>query len=177
MEWLNEPTIWKIDGDRIIVTSDPKTDFWCRTHSSRILDNGHFLFQTVKGDFKTEVRVAGEFNTLYDQAGLMMRLDAMHWIKCGIELANGIRNVSAVVTREWSDWSIIALPDTEAVWFRVIRSGPTVEMYYSMDGKIYIMYRQAYLTDDPDMHVGVMAASPGGSGFTASFEGYKLALG
>ena len=115
MEWLNEPTIWKIDGDRIIVTSDPKTDFWCRTHSSRILDNGHFLFQTVKGDFKTEVRVAGEFNTLYDQAGLMMRLDAMHWIKCGIELANGIRNVSAVVTREWSDWSIIAFPDTEAM--------------------------------------------------------------
>ena len=35
------------------------------------------------------LRFRGDFAAQYDQAGLMLRVDAEHWIKAGIEFADG----------------------------------------------------------------------------------------
>ena len=58
-----------------------------------------------KRDFVASVKVTGQYKALYDQAGLMLRLDDQNWIKTGIEYVDERQNVSAVVTREFSDWS------------------------------------------------------------------------
>ena len=55
--------------------------------------------------------VRGAYHDLYDQAGLMIRIDERNWITCGIELVDGVQQVSAVVTREFSDWSVRPLPE------------------------------------------------------------------
>jgi regulation of enolase protein 1 (concanavalin A-like superfamily) len=174
MIWHNEPSIWKREEASLIVTSEPQTDFWCKTHSGEISDSGHFYYQKVTGDFSSEVKVSGDFKELYDQAGLMVRQDAFHWLKCGVEYVNSIRYVSAVLTREWSDWSILPLPDTDTTWFRVNRIGHNLEAHYSTDGINFTMYRQTYLTEAPTLEVGIMIASPKGSGFIAIFEDFKL---
>ena len=31
-------------------------------------------------------------------------------MKCGIELVDGVQHASVVVTREYSDWSVVPLP-------------------------------------------------------------------
>jgi len=81
-----------------------------------------------------------------------------------------------VVTRDFSDWSIVPLPgNPPALWLRVVRTGPTVEVSYSLDGAAYTMLRQAYFTDQPEVAVGLMIASPIGDGFTAVFEGFTVA--
>jgi regulation of enolase protein 1 (concanavalin A-like superfamily) len=174
MEWLNEPSSWKYEDETITLTADPHTDFWRRTHCGEIHDNGHFYYRGARGDFTAEVRLTGDYHELYDQSGLMVRLDELCWMKCGIEYVEGIWNVSAVVTREWSDWSIIALPHRNPVFVRVRRRGSAFEVYYSMDGTGYILYRHAYLTDTPALDVGLMIASPTGQGFTATFEDFKV---
>lgn len=175
MEWYNEPPDWKVEGDKIYITSGAKTDFWCETHYGFIRDNGHFLYESVKGDFSVAVKVSGEYQELYDQAGIMVRLDAANWLKCGIEFVEGVQQVSAVVTREYSDWSVVPMPQNPtSLWIRLTRRGTAVEVQYSLDGEQYTMLRLAYLTSIETINVGVMCASPEGKGFPMTFEGFKI---
>jgi len=174
MKWYNEPASWSREGDRILVRADPHTDFWRKTHGGAVRDNGHFYFQRTEGSFLAEVQITGRYSSLYDQAGLMVRGDARHWLKCGIEYLDGVQQASVVCTREWSDWSIVALSDAPTVWIRAEYRVPMVEVHYSMDGRKYSMIRQAHLPDSPHMRVGLMIACPTGDGFEAIFEGYRL---
>lgn len=52
----------------------------------------------------SQVCVEAEFQTLYDQAGLMIYLDEKHWLKTGIEFNDGQPMISSVVTNKFSDW-------------------------------------------------------------------------
>jgi len=36
MKWYNEPSSWHQEGERLLVKSDPKTDFWRKTHDGGI---------------------------------------------------------------------------------------------------------------------------------------------
>lgn len=105
MQWLNAPQHWRHDGDEINVTVEAGTDFWRKTHYGFTRDNGHVYYATVAGDFTVEVKVRGAYRDLYDQAGLMVRIDDAHWIKTGIEFVHDVQYVSAVVTNDFSDWS------------------------------------------------------------------------
>jgi regulation of enolase protein 1 (concanavalin A-like superfamily) len=49
------------------------------------------------------VKVTGQFHDLYDQAGLMVRIDAENWMKCGVEFVDGKQNMSIVYTRDFSN--------------------------------------------------------------------------
>ncbi|HCF26685.1 MAG TPA: DUF1349 domain-containing protein [Cyanobacteria bacterium UBA11049] len=175
MEWYNEPPVWEIQDETITVTSGAKTDFWRQTHYGFIRDNGHFFYQPVQGDFIAEVKVSGEYQDLYDQAGIMVRLDEFNWMKCGIEFVEGVQQVSAVVTRDYSDWSIIPMPQNPtSLWLRVIRRDTAIVVQYSLDGRQHTMLRMAYLTSVKSVNVGVMCASPEGNGFAMKFEEFKI---
>ncbi len=175
MDWYNEPRAWTVRGDTITVTSDAKTDFWRKTHYGFIRDNGHFYFESVTGSFVAEVKISGSYSALYDQAGLMVRVDETNWLKCGIEFVDGVQHVSAVVTRDYSDWSVLPLPQNPAaLWLRVALKGSTIEVHYSLDATSYTMLRLAYLPPAEIVCVGLMCASPEGDGFSTTFEGLKI---
>lgn len=177
MKWYNEPPSWHEQPGVITVTSGAKTDFWRQTHYGFIRDNGNFYHQLVTGDFTAVVKITGQYQALYDQAGLMIRQDEMTWLKCGIEFVDGVQHVSAVVTRDYSDWSVIPLPNNpDSLWLWLTRKGGTVQVQYSLDDKQYTMLRMAYLTPHETVSVGVMCASPDGNGFSTTFEGFKYNL-
>jgi regulation of enolase protein 1 (concanavalin A-like superfamily) len=102
MQWYNEPLQWHEDNGVIHITAGAKTDFWRQTHYGFIRDNGNFYYRQVSGDFTAEVKITGCYQSLYDQAGLMIRESENIWLKCGIEFVEGVQNVSAVVTRDYS---------------------------------------------------------------------------
>ena len=82
---------------------------------------------------------------------------------------------SAVVTRDFSDWSILPLAAVpERVWFRLQRIGSAIEVSYALDGATYTMIRQAYLTEAGTVQVGVMCAAPKGDGFEVNFRDYGV---
>jgi hypothetical protein len=175
MEWYNEPAKWSEDGGKITITSNAKTDFWRKTHDGAIRDSGHFYFEPVSGDFVAEVRFSANYHALYDQAGLMVRVDNANWMKCGIEFFNGVQHASVVATRDYSDWSVLPLPEPPPVlWLRVTRHGSTFEVSYSRDGAAYTMLRQTSLAAAAAVNVGVMVCAPIGDGFTATFEGFAV---
>lgn len=176
MNWLNEPPAWSDRDSVITIQSAHGSDFWRVTHYGFTHDNGHFYYQIREGDFQAEVKFSGDYNSLYDQAGLMLRLDEKNWMKCGIEFIEGVRHLSAVVTREFSDWALgIPLPTSpRSLWLRLKRTGDAVEVLYALDGTNYQLLRIAYLPPSTSSQIGVMCASPEGTGFTATFENFTL---
>lgn len=175
MQWLNEPPSWTAHGDRIEVGVAAGTDFWRKTHYGFIRDNGHVGYEIVQGDFTAEVKITGGYKDLYDQAGLMLRVDPAHWIKTGIEYVHGLQYVSAVVTNDFSDWSVAPLPQNPpSIWLRAIRKAEAVEIFYSLDGAEYTLLRIAYLLPGASMQVGIMCAAPDGTGFPVTFEGLRI---
>ncbi len=175
MKWHNEPPSWNQDEKSITVTSGLKTDFWRKTHYGFIRDTGHFYYQEVTGDFIAMVKITGQYQELYDQAGLMIREHDQTWLKSGIEFVEGVQYASTVVTREHSDWSVVAIPENPtSLWLELKRRGGAVEVNYSLDGKDFTMMRLAYLTEAETVHVGPMCASPEREGFHVRFEDFQI---
>jgi regulation of enolase protein 1 (concanavalin A-like superfamily) len=178
MEWMNSPESVKRDGDKSIVRSRPKTDFWRKTFYGYITDNGHFFYLRARGDFTFQARVNGKYAALYDQAGLMVRLDAENWMKCGTEFFDGRRHASVVFTRDFSDWSTMPdLSDAAPVWWRAVRKKDSIETSCSVDGQNFTTVRQGYFVPEPKVQAGTMCAAPEGPGFEATFSDLKLELG
>jgi uncharacterized protein len=166
--WFNEPRQW--GGDT--VTTDPDTDFWRTTHYGYDRDSGHVLGVDRSGDLELTVTFAGDYTEQYDQAGVALRIDERNWIKSGVELVDGRHLLSAVVTREVSDWSVVELAEpAEKVTLRATREGDTVTIHYGLNGAPpATMLRLAYFPPDVPVLAGVMCASPVGKGFTTRFE-------
>lgn len=175
MKWMNEPAAVRIFNGVITVRSRAKTDFWRKTYTGTIADNGHFFHLSVSGDFVFTVRVAGIYSDPFDQAGIMVRRDAENWMKCGTEFVDGRRNASIVFTREFSDWSTVDdLSQAEPVWWRAERKGNSIQVYCGLDGKKFSMMRSGYFMPSPEVEIGIMCAAPNGNGFEAKFDNLKL---
>ncbi len=175
MQWYNEPARWSSYDDKVMLQADPKTDFWRITHDGMVRDSGHFYYQRQSGNFLAQVKISGSYTALYDHAGLMLRIDQENWIKCGIEFVDGVQQASAVVTREYSDWSVVPLADNlTSLWLRLQRQKETIEVHYALDGTQYHLLRQAYFPAVEMVNIGLMCAAPTGEGFSVIFESFSL---
>jgi uncharacterized protein len=177
MTWLNPPPFADLREGRLVVRSGDKTDFWQQTYYGFHRDDGHFLYQNRSGDFTAETTFIGHYRELYDQAGLMIRHDARHWMKCGIEYTDGAKHFSVVVTNGHSDWSAFRLEhDFTAMSIRVTRNGDALFIQYRTDKMTeWRMARLAWF--DPafeTLSVGPAFCSPQREGFEAEFLGFSV---
>lgn len=170
--WLNEPPSWRADDNGLELVTGHATDFWRHTFYGFVRDNGHAFLRGVTGDFSAAVTVSATYEHLYDQAGLMLRVDEANWIKTGIEYTDGMMHFSVVVTREVSDWSVIPLPGakpSDRVHVRLTRHDDAVRIQYAIGDAEWQMARLAPFPS-VDARVGVMACSPERAGFEARFS-------
>lgn len=175
MDWLNEPPEWREEDGVLEIVTGARTDFWRRTHYGFVRDDGHARLTAVAGDFSATVRFRGGYETLYDQAGLMLRADAGTWIKAGVEYVADLRMLSVVVTRDVSDWSTTPVP-VEAPWLslRLTRIGTAVHVHWAAgEDEPFRMLRLAWFPEGPAA-VGPMACSPERAGFRAAFAGFRI---
>jgi regulation of enolase protein 1 (concanavalin A-like superfamily) len=173
--WLNEPKTWSEKDDFLSLVTDQATDFWRETHYGFIRDSGHFLgFQT--GDaFTAELRIRSDFKALYDQAGLMVRVDERRWLKAGIEFSDGRAMLSSVLTNGQSDWAT-APYEHDASDFRLlvtIQHG-VLRLQCSNDGKLWALMRLAPFAKNSSYLVGPMACTPERSGLSVAFSEFRL---
>ncbi|WP_109486356.1 DUF1349 domain-containing protein [Occallatibacter savannae] len=176
MTWFNPPASSKINGGELIVRSKPKTDFWQKTYDGYAADTGHFFHLPASGDFKFTALCNGNFATQYDQNGLMVRIDADNWMRCGTEFIDGKRSASVVFTRTYSDGSTLPdLSQTAPVWWRLVRKNDSIETFCSLDGEKYLSVRMGYFPKQNPVQVGVMCCAPtGGKDFDSTFTHLKL---
>lgn len=176
MRWMNEPERWKQKDEDIKMTCPMEVDYWRNTLHGFIKDDAPFYWMYVDYDFEARLSMKGKFRYLYDQAGLMLRLDEENWIKLGICHYRDQLYVSCVFTRGNSDWSTHRLPKTKIEWFHVWakRRGDVVECYYSLDNENWILIRQGHFTDAPRLRVGMMCAAPESAGFKVTFTNFLI---
>ncbi|CAF0968956.1 unnamed protein product [Adineta steineri] len=181
--WFNQPKKWSDNSSVITVHTDGNTDFWRKTHYGFERDNGHFYYRSLPGDqsFTATVNIRGKYNTLYDQGGLMLRIDEKNWIKCGVEYVDGKQFASVVVTvNGWSDWSIVSTDSPDVLKLRVKREKEAVHIEYAEgENGEFKMMRLAYfpvIDEKQSLMVGIMCASPGkdAQGFEITFEGFNI---
>jgi uncharacterized protein len=134
--WLNEPAEWHLDSGALNAVTDHKTDFWRETHYGFTRDSGHFFRCETAGDFTAQLRVRARYDELYDQAGIMVRLDHAHWVKAGIEMSDGSALLSSVLTAGQSDWATGAYPhDPTDFWMRATVTAGVLRLQASPDGR------------------------------------------
>lgn len=174
--WLNEPQEWQQEAENSLsMFVTPKTDFWRRTHYGFIVDDGPFCYVDMGGEWEMSMKITGDYQSRYDQMGLMIRKDEETWIKAGIEYVDEKMNLSAVVTHRTSDWSMRELPQApRSIWLKAVRRLDAITLLYSLDGMSYSMFRLAYFPAHTPVKVGMMAASPDGHGFHALFEEIEI---
>ncbi|MCB9993353.1 MAG: DUF1349 domain-containing protein [Hyphomicrobiaceae bacterium] len=174
--WLNEPEIWSGDAERLVIATGKETDFWQSTFYGFRRDTGHAWLTPVSGDFSAEVSFTGRYETLYDQAGLMLRTGPEKWIKAGIEFTDGLMHLSTVVTNPVSDWSVVPLhhhSPAEAVHLRITRHDDVVRVQYHLGDGAWQMARLCPFTA-ADAEVGPTASSPQRAGFEANFFNFHV---
>ncbi|CCH28287.1 DUF1349 domain-containing protein [Actinosynnema sp. NPDC047251] len=173
-QWLNEPASWSADAG-LCITTDPSTDFWRTTHYGFVRDTGHVLGIPLTGDFTISTTFAADYAAQYDQVGIALRVDERNWIKAGVELVDDEFQVSTVVTRDFSDWSVVPVAHLTRVAISATREGDTVTVRYGLDdAEPTTMLRLAYFPPEVSALVGVMAAAPTGPGFTARFDRVQI---
>ena len=170
--WLNEPSKWASSDSKLTLSTADRTDFWQETFYGFRRDNGHAYLRPVEGDFTIEATVVGKYSELYDQAGLMLRIDERTWIKTGIEFTDRMMHLSVVATHNISDWSVVPLPEAtpaDEVRVRLSRHGDAVRIQYSIARQPWQLARLAPFRAAA-AQVGIMACSPERAGFEAEFS-------
>lgn len=173
-EWLNPPPAWDWTAEALTLETGERTDFWRDTLYGFRRDSGHALLVPVDGDFTAHLGFEGIYEALYDQAGLMVRQDEAHWIKAGIELSDGVANLSVVVTRGASDWSACALGPTPGPQrLRLTRLGGAIVIQARNDAYRWQLLR---VTPFPEgaLRIGPMACSPERAGFRVRFTEFTI---
>ncbi len=174
--WLNAPKVWKVTpGGDLKVVTDKGSDFWRDTHYGFTRDSGHFLGFTAPAAFTAQLRIRGQYKKLYDQAGIMVRVDERCWVKAGIELSDGRAMLSSVLTDGKSDWATGPYEhDAQDFWMRATVAKGVLRLQVSADGKTWPLVRLAPFPIAPAYQVGPMACTPERAGLDVHFSDLSI---
>jgi regulation of enolase protein 1 (concanavalin A-like superfamily) len=191
-EWLREPAHAMVDNERVRFTTSPGTDLWQRTYYGFRNDNAPALLLPASSNMTLTVRVSFQYRRRYDQAGVLVHLNADTWAKASVEHENDVlsRLGSVVTNSGYSDWATRDIPSTRQMWYRVSRRGPDFRFEAGPDGihweqlRIFHLHRlgetteemgsAAVLPDGSTVGIGVYACSPEDSSFEAQFDQIRL---
>jgi uncharacterized protein len=174
--WLNPPGSHRVvEGDVLEVVTDKATDFWRETHYGFTRDSGHFLGMKTGAAFTCQLRIRGQFEKLYDQAGLMIRLDERRWVKAGIELSDGRAMLSSVLTDGRSDWATGPYEsDPSDFWIRATVEKGVLRLQVSADGRHWPLMRLCPFPVADSYLAGPMTCTPERQGLKVHFSDWKL---
>ena len=173
--WLNEPQKWALDGERLSIITDPRTDFWRKTHYGFTRDTGHLFAFETQGEFSAQLKVQAKYREQYDQAGIMVRLDEKHWVKAGVEYCDGKAALSSVLTSDLSDWATGPFEgNAEEFWIRATVSNGVLKLQASADGNLWPLLRLCPFPEARNYQVGPMCCTPERSGLEVSFSQFSV---
>ena len=178
--WTRPPKLYKIEQEKIEITTEPNTDLWQRTYYGFQNDNAPCLqMKTSQKFFSFSFKTNFDSKTRFDQSGLVMYLDSDNWAKASIEYENDkIQRLGTVVTNNgYSDWSSNDISATiKSMWFRFSRRESDFYIEYSEEGKNWKQMRMFHMfKGDGEISFGIYACSPGKkASFDASFSNFEM---
>lgn len=173
--WTHEPVSAMVDQGDLVVTAAEGSDAWRQTSYGFVHDNEHALLAPLPTDRAVEVDFVADFAEQFDQAGVFLRADDEHWIKAGVEFADGLAQVGAVVTWPKSDWSVAPVPDWlgKTVTVRASRSGDAVTIRAGVAGQLQLV-RVIPVPPEATLEAGPLICAPTRPGLQIRFTGWRM---
>lgn len=173
--WLNRPRHSAIAAGMLDMTTDRGSDFWRETFYGFTRDSGHFYGMHAPSRFTAQLRIRADYEKLYDQAGIMVRIDESRWVKAGIELSDGRPMLSSVLTDGRSDWATAPYGgDPKDFWMRATVMDGVLRLQVSADGKIWPLVRLAPFPLAESYLVGPVCCTPERQGLKVRFSDWTL---
>jgi regulation of enolase protein 1 (concanavalin A-like superfamily) len=176
--WVNKPKKFHITDDKVIIQTEPETDFWQKTYYGFSHDNGHALLLPVEKDFTFTAKASFDTDFLYEHCGIFIHKDSENWCKASVEYGNkDFSQLGSVLTNlGFSDWATTDISsDIKKIWYRLSRRGKDFLIESSFDGKDYMQMRMFHMHEAAGIiNIGLFACSPLESSFTAEFTEMEL---
>jgi regulation of enolase protein 1 (concanavalin A-like superfamily) len=173
--WLNEPAEWSLSEAALRVLTDEATDFWRETHYGFTRHSGHVFGLAVSGGFTATLRIRAGYESLYDQAGMMVLIDEAHWVKAGVELSDGAAQLSSVLTLGRSDWATgLFQGDATDFWIRATVDRGVLRLQASTDGARWPLLRLCPFPEAGRYTVGPMCCTPERGGLAVLFSDFSV---
>ena len=179
-KWTREPQEYKIENDRIEITTSPHTDLWQRTYYHFQNDNAPVLqMETEEKYFSFVVRTEfAKSHHRFDQCGIVMYLDSENWLKASVEYENDkYQHLGSVVTNGgYSDWATTVIDaSVKSMWYRFSRREDDYCIECSTDGIAFQQMRICHMHKGKGrIRFGIYACSPEKSSFRAVFSAMQL---
>jgi len=172
-EWSTLPASSHVDGSDLVVVPRGNSDLWRVTSYGFVHDDAPGLLVALPDGAAVEVSFLADFAAPFDQAGVLVRADASHWVKAGVEFADGAPQVGAVVTSGVSDWSTAPFPDWHGreVTVRVSRSGDALTVRARAGGD-WQLVRLAPIDPELSWRAGPFCCSPTHGALEVRFTGF-----
>ena len=177
--WKNEPKTYKIEEDKIEITTEQNTDLWQKTYYGFCNDNAPMLcFAIDEKFFSFTVKTIFNSSHRFDQCGVCIYQNSNNWLKASIEFEDlSFQRLGSVVTNNgYSDWATTDIPaTTNFMYYRLSRRESDFCIENSLDGVNYKQMRITHLLEcDEIINLGVYACSPEQSSFTATFTEIEI---
>ena len=170
--WTHEPAAVEEVGGDLVVTAVEGSDAWRHTSYGFVHDTEHALLAPFAIDTAVEVEFTAAFSGEFDQAGIFVRAGDEHWIKAGVEFADGVPGVGAV------DWSIAPVPDwtDRRITVRVRWTGDALTVRAAPTGEPLRLVRVLpFLPADPGaVGAGPMVCGPTRAGLRVPFHAWRV---
>lgn len=172
--WTNPPEALAEAAGALEVTAGEGTDAWRHTSYGFVHDSAHALLKPLAVGEAVEVSLQTTFTGQFDQAGVMVRADAEHWLKAGLEFADGALNLGAVVTLGRSDWSVAPVDwNGRVVTVRVSRAAESLTVRARVADEPFRLVRVAPFVAG-EVSAGPYLCAPSRAGFTARFLSWRV---
>jgi regulation of enolase protein 1 (concanavalin A-like superfamily) len=172
-EWHNQPLAAALAQGDFLVAAEKGSDAWRETAYGYVTDSAHALLAPMPDESSVEVTLIADLTAQFDQAGIMVRASETEWIKAGVEYADGVLQLGAVVTHTKSDWSTSPVDWAGlSVTIRASRSGDAVMIRARADDGEWRLIRVAHIDPSLQYGAGPYLAAPTRDGLTVRFTGW-----
>lgn len=173
--WVGAPAPAHEDGDRLVVEPPHGSDLWRITSYGFVHDDAPALLAPLPDDRAVQVSFVLHGQEQFDQAGVLLRADEEHWIKAGVEFADGQLTAGAVVTAGVSDWSSGPVPAWAGreITVRASRSGDAVTVRARCGDAPWQLLRVAPIDPELPWRAGPFCAAPTRAGLRVEFTAWS----
>lgn len=169
--WTHEPAAVATSADHLDVTAVESSDAWRHTAYGFVHDTEHALLAPLAVGEAMDVSFRAPWDGQFDQAGIFVQIDEEHWIKAGVEYADGHLGLGAVVTDIRSDWSVGYVDEWHGseITVRVSRWQDAVIVRARADDGEWRLVRVAPFDGDAAASAGPFLAAPTRAGLVVRF--------
>jgi regulation of enolase protein 1 (concanavalin A-like superfamily) len=171
LSWENKPVNYSVKGSVLTIEAGAKTDMFRDPNVTYNTDNAPKLLFTADNDFVLTARIEHDFASKWDGGAIVLKTDAMHWVKfCFEKDYIGIHRVVSVVTNDISD-DCNSVPLTQNyVYYKIAKADNVVTLYFSSDQKKWFLIRHFQYNAKGPLKLGFLAQSPTGAHKKVAFS-------